>query len=168
MLRPKDIIDQLGISAPTLRVWSNTFAPVLSPGAQPSKTETGGAAQRRYTEEDLAYFRQAKALLDSGKTFDEALANLRSEPLPESTEPLIAHQNPPNDVAVVEQIHPIIRAFEEALAAKEQAIQAKDELIAELRLQLDRRPTSQPTIQPPQFRWGFLNRLLTEGAQDVG
>ncbi len=185
MLKPKDIIDQLGVSAPTLRVWSNTFAPILSPSAQPAKTETGGSAQRRYAEQDLAIFHRAKALLDSGKTLEDTLAVLQSEPLPSLRGPLPeapgssqTQKNPPTDITVIDQMHPIIRAFEEALAAKDDAILAKDQTIAskdETIASLNARvkdlsqsllmaknvtPASVPS--QPRFRWEFLNRLLTE------
>ncbi len=201
MLKPKNVLDQLGVSAPTLRVWSNIFAPVLSPGAQPSKTETGGSAQRRYTEQDLAYFQRAKALLDSGKTFEEALETLQAEPMPalsetlaEPMEALVAPSIPSTDVAVIEQTHPVIRAFEEALAAKDETIQTlhltlenkakevetlqaakdqviemKEQTISQLRDEIVvLKQTPAPAVREPRFRWGLLNRLLTDDAQSVG
>lgn len=107
MLRPKDVIDALGISAPTLRVWSTQFAPVLSPSAQPAKTETGGSAQRRYTEQDVAYFRRAKELLDSGSTFEQALATLQEEgPPPVATERAVSvvPPQPPSEVTLYQAL----------------------------------------------------------------
>jgi DNA-binding transcriptional MerR regulator len=185
MLRPKDITDQLGISAPTLRVWSNTFAPVLSPGAQSAKTESGGAAQRRYTEQDLAYFRQAKALLDGGSTFEQALDALQAlDPGDLAvSEPQALPSAAPSESAtpaVIEQTHPVIQAFEEALKAKSEVIEAKDALIATLQhtieerdqaiAELRARPLPEPPriVEKPVFRWGWLNRLLTGEANDVG
>ena len=51
---------------------------MLSPAAQSARTESGGAAQRRYTDRDVAYFRKAKALLDSGMTFEQTLEALQA------------------------------------------------------------------------------------------
>ena len=129
MLRPKDIVDSLGISAPTLRLWSKHFAPVLSAGAQSSVTETGGSAQRRYTQEDLAYFTKAKGLLDTGLTYEQTLERLQSDPAPNVTDEVlsVSAQRPApdsTDVAVPTDTHPIIAAFQEALRAKDETIQA--------------------------------------------
>jgi DNA-binding transcriptional MerR regulator len=185
MLKPKDLLDQLGVSAPTLRVWSNTFAPVLSPGAQSSKTETGGNAQRRYTEEDLALFRYAKTFLDSGKTFEETLTALQSEPPPvmPPSAPASPERETEHSVALVTSPHPVIAAFEEALRSKDETIRAKDEVIGTLHLLLEskdkevetlRTTTLQLTLQltpitlQPRFRWAWLNKLLTGGSQHVG
>jgi len=189
MLRPKNITDRLGISAPTLRLWSNNFSDVLSPGAQKSTTETGAAAQRRYTDEDLALFRRAQELLNSGKTYDQTLATLKSEPVPEIKveEPAQLYSNdkpgPSNSPVIVTDTHPIIAAFERALEAKDETIRTKDELIETLHLTIASKDKEietlqahafQPGLQPktttlqPRFRWGFLNKLLTGQAQDVG
>lgn len=186
MLRPKDITDQLGISSASLRFWSNAFAEVLSPGAQASKTESGGNAQRRYTDEDLAMLRQAKTLLDGGSTFELALEQLKSlEPteILEAPETARLTDSAPTNAVTVTDTHPIIQAFEESLRAKDQVIAGKDEtirtkdelitnkdhLITLLSQQVDELKAA-PTvvIHEPRFRWGFLNRLLTEGVQDVG
>lgn len=187
MLRPKDVAGLLGISAPTLRVWSTQFAPVLSPAARPAKTESGGAAQRRYTEQDLACFRRAKQLLDSGSTFEQALEALQArapaEPPADAPEPL-ASAAASDAPALVEQTHPIIQAFEEALHAKDETIRSletrvaevtamKNQTIAQLEarvVELQNRPeiTPAPAVVQPRFRWGWLNKLLTAETQSVG
>ena len=163
MLRPKDILDELGISAPSLRLWSKHFSDLLSPGAQSSQTATGGNAQRRYNQDDLELFRKAKRFLDSGKTYEETLVALQSqEPVPEPPEAPPAHEIPTTELAVIEPIHPVIRALEEAL-------RAKDETIAVLKAQvedLQRRPEA--ASPPLRFRWGWLERLLTGKTNDVG
>lgn len=71
MYRPGEIANRLGISANTLRLWSNEFADHLSPSAQASRTESGGAGQRRYTEEDLTTLVRAKVYLSQNKTYEE-------------------------------------------------------------------------------------------------
>ena len=136
MLRPKDVVDQLGISPATLRLWSTHFAPVLSPAAQKSQTEQGTPAQRRYTDEDVAYFRKAKELLASGKTYEETLGLLLAEPVdPDGAtqapeEP--ADLPPPSPQTTLSTLdeHPIFLVFRQALDAKDEVIAAKDDVIA--------------------------------------
>lgn len=79
MHRPGDVSQRLGISANTLRLWSTHFEACLSPSAQSAKTEKGGAAQRRYTDDDLRVLLRAKVLLADGKTYEE-VAQLLKEP----------------------------------------------------------------------------------------
>jgi DNA-binding transcriptional MerR regulator len=195
MHRPKDVADQLNISPATLRLWSNNFADVLSPAAQKSTTESGTAAQRRYTDSDLAIFRHAKAHLADGLTYEETLTRLREEPPPE-TPPLseILPGDSEHSVQLVTELHPVLRAFEEALRAKDETIRAKDqalaaveatvqskeETISALRSTIDLqerqiedlrlRPavaTPAPVVAPTRFRWGFLNRLLLDSGLDT-
>lgn len=164
MLRPKDVIDQLGISAPTLRVWSNTFAEVLSPSAQAARTESGGNAQRRYTRQDLAYFHKAKGCLDSGLTFEQTLAALQAlDPAELTTDMTTAYadvDNSPDETApaILESVHPVIQAFEQTIRAKDETIQSLREQIDELRARPATLPPP-PTAQP-RFRWTFLNWLF--------
>ncbi len=195
MLRPKDIIEELGISAPSLRLWSKRFSELLSPGAQSSQTQTGGMAQRRYNQDDLELFKRAKRFLDAGKTYEETLAALTyQEPVPEAIELSPTHEEPSTDLAVIEQIHPLITAFEEALRAKDQVIASKDETIEALHLAMSSKDnelqtlhsrveelsqsllTAQTPLQPQiasvpnqtRFRWDWLGKLLTGETQDVG
>jgi DNA-binding transcriptional MerR regulator len=132
MLRPKDVADQLHISAPTLRLWSNNFSDVLSPAAQKSTTESGTAAQRRYTDEDLAVFRRAKQYLDGGKTYEETLHLLKESP-PEPAEPPQSDETVPEVSSSLPAVnwdeHPVFVAFREALAAKDETIRAKDQAL---------------------------------------
>lgn len=177
MLRPKDILDELSISAPSLRLWSKHFSDLLSPGAQSSQTATGGNAQRRYNQDDLELFRKAKRFLDSGKTYEETLAALQAqEPVPEPPEAPPAHEIPTTELAVIEPIHPVIRAFEEALRAKDETIEAlhlvvisKDSEMLTLQARIEELKAVQVVQSaPPRFRWRWLERLLTGGSQDVG
>ncbi len=192
MLRPKDIIDDIGVSAPSLRLWSKRFSELLSPGAQSSQTDTGGSAQRRYSQDDLELFRTAKRFLDAGKTYEETLLALKDqEPVPAAPEPSPAHKAPTIDLAVIEPVHPVVKAFEEALKAKAETIRslearaaevaaAKDETIALLTARIDDLSqsllTAQTSVQPQsaraptptRFRWAWLARLLTGKTQDVG
>lgn len=81
--RPGDVAKQLDIAVVTLRVWSNEFAGFLSEGAQRSVSSDGKPAQRRYSDSDVALLKQAKALLESGRTYDEARrALVENEPIP--------------------------------------------------------------------------------------
>ena len=74
--RPGDVAKRLGIAPVTLRVWSNEFAGFLSDSAQKSVTSDGKAAQRRYSDGDIATLERARDLLANGKTFDEARRDL--------------------------------------------------------------------------------------------
>jgi len=176
-LRPKDLTEQLTISASTLRLWTEKFGPVLSPAAQRSTAESGGAAQRRFIEDDLEILKRAKRHLAEGRTYEQTLALLQTEPaVTELTETPV---EPPEPSQALElrsasaDTHPIIKAFEEALRAKDEVIRSKDETIEALHLTLSSKDdqirslqaTVAPTSQPPtRFRWGFLNRLLTSGS----
>ena len=187
MLRPKDVADQLGISSPTLRLWSNNFFEVLSPAAQKATTESGTAAQRRYSDADMAVFKRAKEHLNHGKTYEETLAALQAEGPPVIPSPGLSidgSENPPagsppagseHGMVLVTETHPVIRAFEEALKAKDEALASKDEtiatkdqLIAALQSQLEQ-ASSQKSIlpAPTRFRWGLLNRLLLDSQTHV-
>lgn len=161
-LRPKDITGTLGISPATLRLWSNHFAPVLSPAAQKATTSQGTAAQRRYTDTDLRIFTRAKQLLGQGKTYEETLESLQSDdpaeilyfPTTNGKPP----QNEPHDLgavlATVDE-HPVMLAFREALAAK-------DETIATLKREIEtiRTQTNPPEPMKTEFRFRWLNWLL--------
>ncbi len=57
MHRPKQVCEQLGVSSTTLRRWSDQFQSHLSPSAGRSVTGNGGAAQRRYTDQEVALAR---------------------------------------------------------------------------------------------------------------
>jgi len=164
MYRPKDITDRLKISAPTLRLWSNNFSEVLSPGAQKSTTETGTAAQRRYSDEDLALFQRAQQLLGESKTYEQTLEILKSEPPPI----VEASQPEPSTPVVITEVHPIIAAFERALEAKDETLKAQQRHIESLEAQIRQMTSSQPVQVTTRPRWGFLRRLLTVEAQDVG
>lgn len=169
MHRPKDTSDLLGVSPATLRLWSNHFAAVLSPAAQKSTTEAGTAAQRRYTDSDIAYFRRAKQHLADGKTYEDTLTALQSEPIEQEVEPSTQDQptqiNGASTPSLVTETHPIIHAFEEALKSKDETIEA---LRAQIAL-LEQRPTvPAATVAPTRFRWQFLNRLLLDVGQSDG
>lgn len=71
MHRPKDISDTLGISPGTLRRWATAFADHLSPTAGAAIAETGGPAQRRFTDDDLALLAAIQRDLAGGRTIDE-------------------------------------------------------------------------------------------------
>jgi len=77
MYRPKEVIDRLGISSTTLRRWCATFAEYLSPTAGSAITASGGPAQRRFTDEDVALLAAIQRELASKRTVDEVLIRLR-------------------------------------------------------------------------------------------
>lgn len=170
-LRPKDITSALGISPATLRLWSNNFAPVLSPAAQKTTTEQGTAAQRRYNADDLKRFTRAKQLLSEGKTYEQVLDVLKSEDVSEtlfipSPNGKTAQSEPQDLGAVLATVeeHPVMLAFRQAIEAKDQTIAAKDETIRVLEQRvaefnaLAEQPA--PELLKPQFRWRWLNWLL--------
>jgi DNA-binding transcriptional MerR regulator len=80
MYRPGEIQKRLDISASTLRMWSNTFSDYLSPAAQASTTENGGAAQRRFTDADVQVLTTIKSLLAGGMKFDRIAEELATKP----------------------------------------------------------------------------------------
>src|SRR4051794_4805253 len=128
MLRPKEVQDSLGVSAPTLRRWSEKFEDFLSPAAATSTTESGGSAQRRYSDDDVRIFRTVKRLLDNGKTYEEANRALQDGvriDFDEEIESLTRTEPQSSPPAILEaQEHPAIQIFREALIAKDQTIEA--------------------------------------------
>lgn len=156
-LRPREIIQELGISPATLRLWSINFAPVLSPSAQRSISPNGTSTQRRYTPQDLAYFKRAQELLKTSHTYEEVLTRLQNEPTPIEAELPTAPQLQDETRLATSETHPVMLAFQEALAAK-------DETIRVLQAQIEdfRRLAESPAPEPlkPVFRWRFFNWLL--------
>jgi DNA-binding transcriptional MerR regulator len=164
VLRPKDLTTQLGISASTLRLWTEKFAPVLSPSATKATTETGTPAQRRFTDDDLITLTRAKQLLGQNKTYEEVLEALERDDelvIPEGipTPPSAPSTGTTPALSTSFDDHPIVLAFRETLAAKDETIKALQDQITELK----QRPASSPPLPPPgRFKWAFLNRLLLE------
>lgn len=66
---PKETAEKLDIAPVTLRKWSTEFTSSLSSGASKALTTTGGSAQRRYSDTDIAILRRAKAMLATGLTY---------------------------------------------------------------------------------------------------
>lgn len=147
LYRPQDVAAQLGVSSPTLRLWSSNFADDLSPYARKSAPTGQAAAQRRYTDDDVARLLHIKSLLRQGLTFDQVKQRLR-EPMLEVRpagrvieQPLVqalstnlpGEQFQPSDPAVAEQLSvkdSTIAALREALAAKEKALRALEDTLA--------------------------------------
>lgn len=76
MYRPKEITDALDIGSTTLRRWSTAFADSLSPTAGQSIAESGGPAQRRYTDADVALLISIQRDLADSRTVEEVKARL--------------------------------------------------------------------------------------------
>lgn len=94
MHRPKDVTTRLGISSTTLRRWAATFGDYLSPTAASAIAQTGGPAQRRYTDADVALLAAIQRELASGRTVDETLVRLQRGGLRSSPHG-VAHDNTP-------------------------------------------------------------------------
>lgn len=158
-IRPREIIQALGISAATLRLWSINFAPVLSPSAQRSVSPNGTSTQRRYTPQDLAYFKRAQQLLKTSHTYEEVLTRLQNEPTPIETASPSAPDLSAETRLATGETHPVMLAFQEALAAKDETIRVLQAQIEDLRkLALEDFPS--PTPVKPEFRWRWLNWLF--------
>ena len=123
--RPREMAERLGISASTLRLWSNQFADVLSNYA--TKAPTGDrtpAAQRRYTDDDLRTLLRAKALLAQGLTYEETKRRLSQDPPPQQAPPLSDKAAPP------EEALPSLQALRETIEAKDKTIAALRDSLA--------------------------------------
>lgn len=169
--RPKQVADQLGISPATLRLWSNKFESLLAPAAQRATTETGTSAQRRYSDHDVRFFTRAKQLLGEGKTYEETLAILTDEGVPD---PEILAGTPDDEIksdsdngdlsnalALQSQAHMAVLAMREALSAKDETIEAlrttisaNERHVDDLRAENDRlreqlKEQEKSTTQPP-------------------
>lgn len=76
MHRPKDVTQRLDISSTTLRRWATVFSAYLSPMAGSSIAETGGAAQRRFTDQDVALLAAIQRELAAGRRVEEVALRL--------------------------------------------------------------------------------------------
>jgi DNA-binding transcriptional MerR regulator len=90
---PGEVAQKLAIAPATLRLWSNKFSEFLSSGA--GSRNGKNRIQRRYTEEDLECLKQIKFLLGQGKTYSQALHQIKEQspgsktPKPSNTEPAL-------------------------------------------------------------------------------
>lgn len=126
--RPQEVAQRLAISPSTLRLWSNHFAENLSEQAR--KVADGGAlaAQRRYTDEDLATLLQAKELLAQGLTYEEAKPRLRQPSGKQTT--LVAGRQEEAPAHLQEEVRLSLASLRETLEAKEKTIEALKESLA--------------------------------------
>lgn len=76
LYRPKEARDRLDVSESTLRRWCADFAEWLSPGARQAITETGGVAQRMFTESDLEFLARVKHALADRQSSDDVRRRL--------------------------------------------------------------------------------------------
>ena len=78
LLRSKQVSEQLGVPATTLRHWANVFSQYLSPAAQAPISERGTPNQRKYDAHDIETLKRIQGFLAIGLTYDaihEALTN---------------------------------------------------------------------------------------------
>ena len=108
-MKVKEVADRLGLSAQTVRNWSNDFSDRLGPAANPEKGRT-----RQYSENDLRILAGVKHLKEDGladEEITEALANQSLDidqiPIPEAV------ATGPQDRAL-EVGFTIVRFFEDA------------------------------------------------------
>jgi DNA-binding transcriptional MerR regulator len=153
MYRPKEAADRLGIAAVTLRAWSNEFASFLSDAARKTITGRGQAAQRRYTDNDIAILQRAKRLLGSGATYDEARRRLADDPDLASE---IAPE--PAALATIEQATAILASlqtsYETALQAKDEALSQQQAHIESLKEQIAQQQAELERLRLPWWkRW---------------
>ena len=154
-LRPKEVCQRLGVSSATLRRWSDTFAAFLSPAAGRSVSESGGAAQRRYTETDAVLLATVKQLLDAGNTYEETARKLPElivrTPVVEYDTMPVPIDKPPTEPIVGGSVH-ALEAYREAIASKDETIQALQQTIYYQNILLtELRATHQPLPIGPGF-----------------
>lgn len=145
--RPKDVATDLGVSAPTLRLWSALFASQLSDHARKALPGGGPTAQRRYDDNDVAVLTEVRSLLRQGLTFDEVAIRLNSRspirqlpertrqrlqpdsepPTPAAPEPAPSRFSPTDQISAKDQT---IAALQEALSAKEATLRALEDALA--------------------------------------
>ncbi len=77
--QPGDVARELDISTSTLRRWAKEFHPYLSRAAGRPASMGAVGTHRRYTEEDVELLTRAKALLEQGLTYDQAIHRLGRE-----------------------------------------------------------------------------------------
>lgn len=170
MYRPKEIAERLSVSPATLRHWSNEFADFLSPAAQKQITGQGTSAQRRYTDEDLTLFHQAKQFLGDGNTYEEVRRRLPEDP-PDVTE-LSQNDEKPHDRGFPRKppSPPLMTIPSSYHSGRCFAARTKPSSRSRLKsaiwsaalpcLILYHNLVVQPA--PVRFRWDFLNRLLLD------
>lgn len=147
LYRPQDVAAQLSVSSPTLRLWSSYFADELSLYARKSGPDGQAAAQRRYTDDDVAALLQIKSLLRHGLTFEQARGQLHERGVegqpPNGLQEQPAVQLLPTtprdghlqlqDSILAEQLRAkdnTIAALREAIVAKEKALRALEDTVA--------------------------------------
>lgn len=173
MHRPGEIADKLGISANTLRLWSNEFADFLSPSAQASRTEKGGASQRRYTDGDIEVLLRAKLYLSQNKTYEEVRSLLGQPPadgeLSDSLALVAGQANEPVSPTSIATITNQMAFLEDYVRQGAKQNELLLEEVAGLRTEFSQlnenlvKLAEAAVIPPPapKFRWAWLNRLLT-------
>lgn len=158
-LRPAEVATRIGLAPSTLRLYSVRFAALLSPGAaNPPPSADGRPGHRTYTRADVAVLQRAKALLDDGLTYDEALAALAPN-----------HLAAGGDLASTSaELRVYLEAFQQAVDAWRALAEERGREIGELRARIDEleaalTEATRPLVveQAPQpTRRSWLGRLL--------
>lgn len=161
---PKDVYTMLetstltGISKPSLRNYSRTYARYLSTGATPAKGDA-----RVFTTDDLRVLRFAYSLTETGSTHDQVLQRLAAGELstfdwmpPEDTD---ASENsallPPDQTRILAALFDEYRQRDAAAAAREQELRDR---IERLQIELGEtrgRLAERGKWKPPAW-WVFL------------
>ena len=165
---PKDTYTMLetsqltGISKPSLRNYTRTYAPYLSPNATPAPGEA-----RVFTRDDLRVLRFAYSATETGSTHDQVLQRLAAGELdtyawqPEDTD-VASEQTqllPPDQIRLLASMMEEYRSREAAAAARE--IELRDRIerlqaeLGETRGRLAERGRWRP---PPWWRYFFGSR----------
>jgi DNA-binding transcriptional MerR regulator len=143
---PGELSQTLGVTTATLRNYVSHFGEFLSP-------EATRKTRKRFTPEDAQTLQAAKSLLDDGLTYDQAAAQLQTQPLTGEViedfqtgpEPEPANDLPPSAMQT--------REFYEQFFKP--ALDAKDETISELKQDKDRLQHEIAWLRLPWWKRAF-------------
>ncbi len=114
LYRPAEVAQLLGISAATLRRWSNRFADflVLNDGG------SEGGSHRRYTSEDVAVLQRVQELLDQGLTYEQVTDQLTQDHMSDKSPELDEFISDEDDESFSDEDPALDQEFEPASAER--------------------------------------------------